>query len=414
MTAKINSKAGVLVLTFFTLLLGICGRAMADPPGWKTIQLATGGSFPQISGSNVIWYSTSGTFFWDGTTTTQITGANELSGSNVVWIGWDGNDSEIFFCDASDPCNITQITDNSYWDGFEPGYVNMIGISGSNVVWGGWPVSDDVSEIFFWNGSTTTQITNNSIRNEAVQISDTNVVWQGYTSTYDCAVYFWDGSTTTKIPDSNGGGGSGGRPQISGSNVVWGGYGINPGSEIFFWNGSTTTQITNNSYNDWYPQISGSNVVWQGGEGDDSEIFFWDGATTTQVTDNSYRDTSPQISGSNVAWVRGLGSGADIFFWDAGNPGTITQITDSGSEDNFQQISGSSVVWEHLHDSRIRVAVKCSEPPSMELNGDCLVTFEDFAMLAEDWLDTNDFDDLADMASQWLECGYDIQGVCWQ
>ena len=90
-------------------------------------------------------------------------------------------------------------------------------ISGNNVVWSWYDSDSNDHEIYFWNGSTTTQVTNNS--------------------TYDY------------------------EPQISGNNVVWYGYDGND-HEIYFWNGSTTTQVTNNSTEDYEPQISGNNVVW--------------------------------------------------------------------------------------------------------------------------------------------------------
>jgi beta propeller repeat protein len=84
--------------------------------------------------------------------TTQLTDGQgpAISGSNVVWEGWDGSDYEIFFWDGG---TITQLTDNSTTDWFPA-------ISGSNVVWQGYDGSD--TEIYLWDGATTTQLTNNS------------------------------------------------------------------------------------------------------------------------------------------------------------------------------------------------------------------------------------------------------------
>lgn len=405
MKVKSNSKFSALFLTFLSVSLIITNLALADPPGWKIIHIIRdeGITDLQISGSNVAWASGGEIFFWDGTTITQVTDNNfgsdrlRISGSKVVWSGWDGNDYEIFFWDADDPCNVTQITDNDYEDGFlswGEGLPN-VQISGSNVVWAS--IIDDAGEIFFWDGNTTTQITHNSIWNDQVQVSGTNVVWAGYPSVDNFVIFLWNGTTTIKIPDSN----HGEYPQISGSNVVWQGSDVNPGSDIYFWNGSTTTQIFNNSYNNNTPQISGSNVVWWGGDGNDCEIFFWNG-TTTQVTDNSYNDTYPKICGSNVVWASNSG---DILFWDGI---TTTQLTSSGGS---PQISGSSVVWAGYTD--LYLGVKCISPPSTDFSDDCKVIFDDFAILADDWQITYSIEDLGDMASQWLECGYEIQGVCW-
>ena len=43
--------------------------------------------------------------------------------------------------------------------------------------------------------------------------------------------------------------------------------------------------------------------------------------------------------------------------------------------------------------------------PSADFSGDCKVNFDDFAMMASGWLTTYDANDLADMASQWLDDG---------
>ena len=43
--------------------------------------------------------------------------------------------------------------------------------------------------------------------------------------------------------------------------------------------------------------------------------------------------------------------------------------------------------------------------PSADVSGDCKVNLEDFAIMASGWLATYDFDDLADMASEWLDDG---------
>ena len=43
--------------------------------------------------------------------------------------------------------------------------------------------------------------------------------------------------------------------------------------------------------------------------------------------------------------------------------------------------------------------------PSMDFTGDCRVNFDDFAIMASGWLTTYDANDLADMASEWLDEG---------
>ena len=146
-------------------------------------------------------------------------------------------------------------------------------------------------------------------------------------------IFFWDGVTTTRItnnttPDH--------WPDISGSNVVW--YGCDGGTgsictggdfEIYLWDGDGTTQITNNSTPDYSPAVSGSNVVWKAWDGDDYEIYLWDGATTTNLSNTGPEgdridDVDPAISGSNIVWAGwpsgGFYDGREIYLATPGPP----------------------------------------------------------------------------------------------
>jgi hypothetical protein len=54
------------------------------------------------------------------------------------------------------------------------------------------------------------------------------------------------------------------------------------------------------------------------------------------------------------------------------------------------------------------------EPLSSDLNDDYKVTLDDFGILEDDWLNIYIFEDLVNMASQWLNCGCSIQNACWE
>ena len=205
---------------------------------------------------------------------------------------------------------VTQITDNTVYDGPPQ-------ISGSNVV---WPqlVDGKSKKMFLYDGSTVTQISD--IGGRRVQISGTNVVWEGVGSdgSSDNEIFFYDGSTVTQLTDNIG---DDNAPQISGSNVVWYGQEFNPNpvgneeyitQDIFFYDGATVTQITNDNLFERYLQIDGTNAVWVV----EDQIFFYDGSTVTQISDitGSYvTGTHVQISGTNVAWRSYDGYDREIF-----------------------------------------------------------------------------------------------------
>ena len=93
---------------------------------------------PQINNNGqVVWYwSNIRNFFYDSTTTTQITNVDSFRGGYpqinnngyVVWYESDGHDQEIFLYDGS---NKIQKTDNEYGDAFPD--INDIG----QIVWSG-------------------------------------------------------------------------------------------------------------------------------------------------------------------------------------------------------------------------------------------------------------------------------------
>ncbi len=274
----------------------------------------------------------------------------KISGSNVIWSGNDGKYDQLFFYDGK---TTTQLSNN----GIYTDELNVHAeISGSHVVWSGY--DDNVgeifndTEIFLYDGKTTRQLTNNSFYEFNPQISGSKVVWSGSDGN-DSEIFLYNGKTITQLTNNSLGDY---EPQVSGSKVAWSSYDGND-SEIFLYDGKTITQLTNNNFDDIQPQLSGSRVVWKGGEylpcdcafNFSYNVFLYNGKTTTQLTNSSLREfylhRPPQISGSNVVWF-GSTSGDDddneIFFY---NGRTTTQLTNNSFFDGEPQISGSKVVW---------------------------------------------------------------------
>ena len=76
----------------------------------------------------------------------------QISGSNVVWWSDADGDFDIYFYDGT---NITNISDNTH-DDAQPQ------ISGSNVVWHG--NADGDYDIYFYDGTSVTNLSNDSRR----------------------------------------------------------------------------------------------------------------------------------------------------------------------------------------------------------------------------------------------------------
>ena len=131
---------------------------------------------PQVSGDNVTWEGNDGDweiYFHDGvsqtklTTNTFVDSDPQVSNVGVVWWGGVFNDFQISLYDIA-----TQNT-NEISTGLRNQFPQ---ISGANVVWQHFDGNDE--EIFFWNGTSVQQLTDNDYDDRNPQISGVNIVWE--------------------------------------------------------------------------------------------------------------------------------------------------------------------------------------------------------------------------------------------
>lgn len=218
-------------------------------------------------------------------------------------------------------------------------------------------------------GSTFTQadLDNNSIRYQqnpakaiasgqidpnSLKTSGVNAVWAAQDGSGDSEIFFFNGSSVRQLTDNAV---NDSKPQIAGNSVVWqSGSGAN--SEIYLYKGSTgqTLRLTNDSSDDASAQISDSYVVWQKQAGGQSNVQFYSLSGNTVGTlgnSSSGGDTQPLLAGDKVAFVRdGLGSNSGIYFGDLSS-GSVTQASRSANSytDTLKGITGSTVVWERRY-----------------------------------------------------------------
>lgn len=133
---------------------------------------------PAVSGNNVVWsglYASStmrDIFLWNGSDVVNLSsgyatlnGNPDIDGDRVVWTGLDGNDQEIFYWDGT---SVLQLTDNDIWD-------DAPAIDGDLVVWESW---DGDPEIFAWDGSAIVQLTDNDVYDQMPAVDGSRVVWR--------------------------------------------------------------------------------------------------------------------------------------------------------------------------------------------------------------------------------------------
>ena len=186
--------------------------------GVNTTQLASSGFDPHVSGNQVVWEvypggTASEIKFYDGSTTTQLVYNDKnlwlhgIFDGNVVWSEWDGNDWELFRFDG---VNTSQITDNDFNDVLTPNSTEsssgrnssaLVDGSGDNLVWSSY-VSNSW-EVFYYDGSQTIQVTDDSIDDLYPKISGDTLVWSTRNATATVSdVFKYEPNAVTNFPPS--------------------------------------------------------------------------------------------------------------------------------------------------------------------------------------------------------------------
>jgi hypothetical protein len=264
--------------------------------------------FPELSNLGLVWERGSGTaqeiIFSDSVTETPLTansvfdGNASLSETRLAWEQGAGNGIEIMSWDGVTISNLSQ---NATVDRLPSASGNRVGwVSGST----------PVAQVKLFDGANLTTVSNpTSYALDNVTTSSQWVAWEGFPTILpnplvtDREIYLYNGTTTTRITNNSF---SDFAPQASGQNLVWWG-GVFNNFQVYRFDGSTVTQLSTGIRNR-FPQVDGDNIVWQGYDGHDEEIFFSNGQDVIQLTHNEYDDTSPQVSGNHVVWQGQFGS----------------------------------------------------------------------------------------------------------
>jgi len=132
------------------------------------------------------------------------------------------------------------------------------------------------------------------------------------------AVYYWNGSTTTQIANNI----NGWWPSLYNGSIAWTGFeSPGDGGEIYYWDGENAIKLTDNSYMDIYPSLYDGTIAWSGRDSIDGdlEIFYWNGEEVIQITNNNYTDQLPSLYNGTIAWDATDGTDTELFYWDGGN-----------------------------------------------------------------------------------------------
>ena len=148
------------------------------------------------------------------------------------------------------------------------------------------------------------------------------------------------------------------------------------------------------------PVISGKVVVWQ-----DNFSGNWDIYAARISGPNNIREfpiatgkssqINPAIDGNLIVWQDDRAGNWDIFGYNL-TTGRQFRITDDPADQTNPVISGNTVVWQDSRDGNSQIYAVVLDGPEVaycrtrlpgDINGDCKVDFDDFTLMAANWLE---------------------------
>ncbi len=178
------------------------------------------------------------------------------------------------------------------------------------VVWG------NEAGVQYFNGQTTIQLSNVPlVGSQGVKTSGNNLVWSGSDGAQE-QLYFYNGSTTQQITtdgyNSFTNRSSPPNYKISGNQVIWNSYVTPPeGSfdpptlEIYYFDGNQTQKLTSNSLSDYQPDFYQGKPIWTGPDNaDGSQLFTYENGQVRAITTAENTPNSPYtIIDGLVTWM---------------------------------------------------------------------------------------------------------------
>ncbi len=267
----------------------------SDVGGDPNIQQVPGGRFPSLYNGAIASEGSDGIYYWDGSSVIKVPGSNSTSiwpslyNGRIAWEHWDSRD--IFYWNGITTENVTQnspYSDNDYSPSLHGGAIAWHGEALDPGT--GYPLDP---KIYYRRANgTIVEVTQNSTRGGTPSVFNGTIAWKATGG--DTGIYYWNGSL-----DGNGDPTS--FDKVT-SDSPWG--------RLCLYNGT---------------------IVWSGWDGDDYEIYYWDGSTITQVTNNDTLDLSPSMWGGIIAWQGFDGSDMEIFYAEQ-TPTNDEPVADAGTD----------------------------------------------------------------------------------
>ncbi len=299
---------------------------------WEVYQLTknnTWDQFPVTRNGKIVWkgvYKNSGDteiLLWNGKKTKNISHndkSNEyepsFDGNNICWRTYrcddDTCEGNIYFYNGKKTKKIASYNLGSYTpsSGYPPSWHSLAPTTHDGyVTWAAYDGND--YEIFLWKDGETTQITDNDTDDYEPQVHNGQISFTGEVDGV-MDVYFWNGTSTENISNGSSVYQLNQDSYLWNSKIVWSRWDYDTNNyQIFYYDGTNMTQITNYETGKYSfePVLLENEIAWHSWDGNDWEIFFYDGNQITQITDNEIDDLEVSYYEKMLTWHRSTKDG---------------------------------------------------------------------------------------------------------
>lgn len=278
-------------------------------------------------------------YVYNGTHTIRVTNNDfdefspQIYNNRICWGGFPSEAPEIYYYNGS---KLLQLTNDKQRK-------TAPQIDQHQVVWV-TQVPSRYTAIYSFNGSNI-KLVHNTTWIEHFHISKGKMVWQE-TDGSDLEIFYYNGSHTTQITDNDL---TDYHPINYGGKIAWL-EGNQPETRINMYEEGVITQLPHEIWNYDLYGIDSETILFTGHGDENSFVFLFDGEKIHQVSTTTNEASEPTMHRGQIVWIENPDKrvkGEELVFYN----GSRLMFTDNSYTDYYQDIHAGQVVWERYRNN---------------------------------------------------------------